>query len=96
MQNLRSDMKRKWSDARHQLPVARLVTTTVNKRKRSVLDQLTTTGTSIAWLLKFWCSLFAGNPETGFNHKRPDGFFRLMPVDNILTGFESVNFIHQN
>lgn len=44
------------------------------------LDQFTAAGPAITWLLNFWNSLFAGDPETGFNHERSDSFFGQMDI----------------
>jgi hypothetical protein len=33
------------------------------------LYQFAAAGPSIAWLMNFWRTLFAGDPETGFDHE---------------------------
>lgn len=44
------------------------------------MDQLTTTGKTITWLLNFRRTLFEGDPETGFNHKQPESFFLQVDI----------------
>lgn len=44
------------------------------------LYQFATTGPAIAWLLNFWRTLLTGDPETGFNHERPDSFFGQVDI----------------
>ncbi len=49
-------------------------------KRRLYLDQLTTTGKTIAWLLNFRRTLFAGDPETGFDRQ---SLRCQVPVDNM-------------
>ncbi|HBS1664661.1 TPA: hypothetical protein MAC44_001522 [Klebsiella quasipneumoniae subsp. quasipneumoniae] len=44
------------------------------------LDQFSAAGPKITWLLNFWRTLFAGDPETGFDHEGTDSLIGQMNI----------------
>lgn len=44
------------------------------------LDQFAAAGPKITWLLNFQRTLFAGDPETGFDHEGTDSLFGQMNI----------------